>query len=541
MPAAPATTPIAPPELAPPGFAPADWAGVAVYLGAVAVTGYLFARSTPKDAKDYFLAGRRLPAWAVAISIVATSLSAVTFIGAPELSFTGDLTYLSTNLGMILAAIVIALLFIPRFYRTDSASIYEHLETTSGPGARRAASTAFLLGRLLASGARVYAASIPAALIIVGPDKELTFATLAPAILTLTVVATAYTLWGGIASVIWSDVIQYVVLMTAALAAIAIMISIIDAPFPDVLAALRTGNAGQSKLTLIDPSFDLTASFALPACLIGYVVLGIGSYGTDQDLAQRMLTCKDAKEGAKSVISGILIAIPTVAVFLTVGLLLWIVYTQPQLTSEQLTRTGRADVRVFLDFILTRIPTGIKGLMIAGLFAAGLSSMNSAINAMSAAFVSDLYRPLRPGHAERHYVTVGRLGVLIAGLLLGAFALLCIPWRNASGYSLIDFALGVMGFAYAGLVGVFLCVILTKRGSTTSAIAALAIGFAFYFGSQRVILDLLIPETDTDTLLARYRDIHYTWKLTLGAMIAFAVCALGPQRDPATIAAPRDA
>lgn len=516
------------------GFAAADWLVLGGYFVLLLGTGWYFARRERKDTTDYFLGGRKMPAWAVAVSIVATSLSAATFIGAPELSYTGDLTYLATNLGMIIAAILIAFLFIPRFYETQSASIYEYLERRMGVGARRAASLAFLFGRVLASGARVFAAAIPLSMVIFGIEKGLDTQPLILSIATLSMVAVIYTLWGGISSVIWSDVLQYVILVGAALTAIYLIARSIEAPWGEVFETLRnpTADPNDSKLTVLDWSMDWTSPFAIPACLIGYTLLGIGSYGTDQDLAQRMLTCKDSKAGARSVIMGILLGVPTVLVFLVVGLMLWITYQHPELTGQPLARDeSSGGLRVFLEYILTEIPQGVRGLMMAGLFAAGLSSMNSAINAMGASFITDLYQPIFPNKDERHYLRLGRLSVLVAGVVLGAFACLCIFWKDANGYTLIDFALSVMGFAYAGLVGVFLSATITKRGSNISAIMALLIGFLWMLGSQPFVLTQINGE-NPESLLNRYANIHHTWKLTLGVMISTAVCMLGKsQRD----------
>lgn len=524
------------------GFALIDWLVLACYFAILAITGVLFARRKASSSDDYFLGSRSMPSWAVAVSIVATSLSAVTFIGAPESSYRGDLTYLSTNIGMILAAIVIAAIFIPAFYRARSASIYELLETRYGPTARKSASVTFLIGRVLASGARVYAGAIPAAIVLFGVDKGTNPQYLIPAIAVLTIVGIVYTLAGGIRSVIWSDVIQFAILIGAALTAIVIIASSINAPLDSVLDQLRSGTAdGGSKLTLFDPSFDLKSSFSLPACIIGFTLLGIGSYGTDQDLAQRMLTCKDAEQGARSVIVGILLGIPSVAVFLTLGLLLWVFYQRPDMTSTENAALPNDSMTVFLHYILTQIPPGVRGLLMAGLFAAGLSSLNSAINAMSAAFISDIYQPIMNARrteplSERHLVRVGRIGVIAWGLVLGSFACVCIYWKNSDDQSLIDFALGVMGFAYAGLVGVFFCALFTRRGSSASVIAALITGFLWMLLSQPFVYNNL-------ALLERlgvepYYQIHFTWKLTIGVLLAFTVCSIGTRQPKASRAAP---
>ncbi len=473
-----------------------------------------------------------MPIWAVAISIVATSLSAVTFIGAPQQSYSGDLTYLATNIGMVLAALLIAFVFIPKFYKSQSSSIYDLLERRFDTRARKAASITFLAGRVLASGARVYVGAMPASILIFGLDRGLDPNNLMLTIGALAIVATLYTLAGGISSVIWSDVIQYLILVGAAVVAIVLIAASFTAPMSEIIDALRTGTENQtSKLTVIDPSFDFKQPFTLPACIIGFTLLGIGSYGTDQDLAQRMLTCKSAKHGARSVIGGILLGIPTAALFLVVGLGLWIIYQRPELTNSNASRTGD-DVKVFLDYIMTEIPAGVRGLMMAGLFAAGLSSMNSAINSMGAAFVEDLYKPIRPNQTPKHYVTIGRVAVAIAGIALALCAVGCIFWNKSSGDTLINFALGTMAFAYAGLVAVFFTALFTKRGSSDTTILALIIGFLWMLFSQPVILNAL-SAGNLESPLTHYADYHFTWKLTIGVGLSMLVCMIGsPKTQP---------
>jgi len=535
-----------------------DWSVLAGYFAILAITGTLFARKKPSDGADYFLGSKSMPSWAVAISIVATSLSAVTFIGAPQQAYNGDLTYLATNIGMIFAAILIAFAFIPVFYRAGSASIYELLETRFGPAARKSASITFLIGRVLASGARVYAGAIPAAIVLFGLKKGTQPEYLMGAIAVLTLVGIVYTLAGGIRSVIWSDVIQFGILIGAALCAIVLIVNSINAPLGDVLTELRSGGAdGTSKLTLFDSGmrsiesdgvqqsyFDWSAPFSLPACIIGFTLLGIGSYGTDQDLAQRMLTCKDAKQGARSVIAGILLGIPSVAIFLTLGLLLWVLYMRPELTGIEGATAPEDSVTVFLHYILTQIPPGVRGLMMAGLFAAGLSSLNSAINAMSAAFISDLYEPImtrRRGESvpQQELVRVGRIGVISWGIVLGVFACVCIFWKSSNNDTLINFALGVMGFAYAGLVGVFFCALFTRRGSSASVIAALITGFVWMFITQTFVYkNITVIQTPS---IEYFYGIHFTWKLTIGVMLSFSVCALGSRQPRASLAAPEAA
>lgn len=525
-------------------FSGVDWGVLAGYFALLVASGVWFSRKEQRDTEDYFLAGRSMPAWAVAISIVATSMSAASFVGVPESSFRGSLTYLATNLGMILAALVVAFVFIPAFYRERVQTIYGLLDRRYGHRAKQAASVTFMLGRVLASGARIYIGAIPASLVLFGVEDGLEPTNLLLAIGVLTVVGVTYTLIGGVASVIWTDVVQMAVLLGACVGAIVLILLRLEAPLGEAMSALTTGgDEGASKLTLFDWRTDPRLPFTVLTSVVAFTLMGIGSYGTDQDLAQRMLTCKNEREGAKSMLAGILLGIPSVALFLVVGMLLWLFYRRPDLFGAGGPDAGLEDGRqVFLQFILQEMPPGLTGLMMAGLFAAGLSSLNSAINAMSSAFVADVYRHVRPDRSEAHYLRVGRLGVVGWGLALGGFACVCVYWQgwqyrsgrieSVSAGSLLVFALTVMTFAYAGLIGVFLSVLLTRRGSGASAICALVTGFVSVLAMQEFAWS---PFVDTSAGPVGWLvSLAFPWKLVVGSVLSFGVCQLGKTSNQST-------
>jgi SSS family transporter len=520
-------------------FALADWGVLGAYFVLLAVTGWWFSRRETKDTSDYFLGGRKMPAWAVAVSIVATSMSAASFIGVPQAGFTGDLTYLSTNVGMVLAAVIVAFVFIPAFYRHRVQSIYEVLDHRFGRAAVRAASATYMVGRVMASGVRVYIGAIPASIILFGRDG-MDPTNLVIAIGVLTAVGICYTLVGGIASVIWTDVIQMGVLLGAAALAIGLIAWQLPFGFGESIAALRTpGDGVPSKLLLFDTRMDgpwWERPFTLPAVILGFTLMGIASYGMDQDLTQRMLTCRDSASAARSVLGGILLGIPSVAVFLVVGLMLYLYYARPDLWAVRgLVAPASPDDsrRVFLDFIIHHMPPGVSGLMIAGLFAAGLSSLNSGINAMASTFVRDFYRGWVPGRTERHYLRAGRLAVVAWGIVLGGFAVVCVFWERGrdADSGLLVFALNVMTFAYSGLIGVFLTALLTRRGNAESVIAALTVGFLSVLAMQGFLWSALgrgsMPAWAADGPIEQLTRLAFVWKLAIGATLAGAVCMLG--------------
>lgn len=521
-------------------FRAADWVVMAAYFAALIASGVYFSRRASRQAKtghsqadEYFTAARTMPVWAVAISIIATSLSAATFIGAPQQSFTGDLTYLSTNIGGLIAVSIVAWIFIPAFYRANVVSIYELLEHRFGRPAKLAASGTFMVGRVFASGARIFIASIPLALMLFGDsgDKTQPDGQLITGIWLLSACAVGYTLAGGIASVIWTEVVQTAILLGAVLAAVVILLMKIPASPAEIWTALSTaGTDGSSKLRAIDLSWDLAKPFSLPAVLIGFTLLNLASYGTDHDLVQRMLTCRNAVAGGRSVLLAIALGVPIVLLFLVIGLLLFVFYRMPQVMGADAPAYApiQSD-KVFLSFILKEMPAGLSGVMLAGLFAAGLSSLNSALNAMAATAIKDFYVHANPGRPDRHYLIAGRMAVVMWGVILAGFATLCVYWQRAEGQTLIDLALSVMNFAYAGLLAVFLTAIFTRRGTSATAIAALLTGFVVVTLLQKPVWMLWashIPISDgrflSDITLA------YPWHLPIAASISTLVCCFLP-------------
>ncbi len=516
-----------------------DWGVLIAYFALLVGTGYWFSRRKQRTTSDYFLAGRSMPAWAVAVSLLATAQSAATFIGVPDSAFAGDLSYLSSFVGWVLAALVIGAFFVPAYYRAGVMTPYELLEARFGPAARTAGSWTYIVGRVFASGARLFVGSLPASWIIFGDDAP---GHVLVGIGVMTAAGVVYTLAGGVRSVIWTDVIQAVVYMGCAIAALVFLARAIPAGWSEVLGALAEPAPGQaSKLTVVplgvDPGapgwgFDPARMYTLLTAVTGMCLLIVASHGADQEFTQRMLTCRSARSGARSMLLAVAIHVPTTAVFLAIGLLLWVYFRRPDLMGgpEQALTVKKG---VFVEFIVTRLPPGMAGLMIAGLIAVGLSP--GTFNAMASAFVGDVYRARVRGREERHYLRVGRLAVVVSGLIVGAFACVCVAWYDPEGEStLLDFVLGVMSFAYAGMLGVFFTALFTRRGSSASAIAALFAGFLTVVLLQPVVWRFaagLVPvwaatPDDPRFTLGDLR-LAFPWQLVIGTMVATAVCCLG--------------
>jgi SSS family transporter len=507
-------------------FGRLDWLVIAAYLGLMALIGTLASRRKT-DAEGYFLAERKMPVWMVALSVVATSLSVATFVGAPQSSFAGDLTYLSINLGAFVAVFVVGLLFIPSFYRAGTVTIYGYLDQRYGRVAMVAVSCMFLFGRLLASGVRLFIAAIPVCLLIFGEEQGGTSKRqLVIAICIIGAVGTAYTIAGGIKAVIWTDTVQIIIVIGAAVLSIILLLQRIPLSVTEIVKLLSDPTVGPhgSKLMIFDWSWDSSRSYTIWSCLIGYTFLATASYGVDHDLAQRMLTARSAWRGGLSLIASQFISLGVISLFLIIGLLLYIFYNRPDVMgalapSDKL----RASQEVYAQFLLRHLPTGLCGLAIAGMLAAAQGSLDSAINAMASSAVADLYWPWRKWRGQPVEAGVKakapRLAVAGMGAMLILVAIGAAYIYDPKQKTLIDFALDVMAFAYTGMLGVFLAALLTRRGNSASVLAALMAGVI----TTTLLQDGIVGNLTMSLFHHRARLAGF-WRMPIGTIISFAVC-----------------
>ncbi len=509
-------------------FTALDWLIIAGYVALLFAMGWIFSRRKSESAKDYFLGGNAVPYWVVAISVLATSQSAATFLGGPDQGYRGDYTYLATNIGTIIAALFVAKILIPKFYKMKVTTVYELLEDRFNDKTKRAAGGMYLIGRIFASGSRLFLAAIAVAMILF---SNIDASSIIISAFLMMALGFLVTFLGGIKSVIWSDLIQFIIYWGAAIIVLFILWKAIPAGSADIIEGLKNAPNGQDKLKFFDFSFDFTKPFAMISVLTGMTLLAIASFGMDQDMTQRVLTCKDEKEGARALIIAAVISIPVVWVFVSIGHLLHIFYERPELMGAGVSSAvGREfsgeKVTVFMHYILNELPAGMRGLVTVGVVAAAVSTINSGLNSMSSVIVQDFYRPWRSRRAEMpemHYVRAGQVSMGVVGMALFLMSVLCFYWQRYSEMPLLDFALSVMVFSYSGLLGVYFTVLFTRRGSHRSVLWALAVGFLVTLFMQSFIIDLLpIPEA-----MKAVKNLAFSWKLCIGTAVAFLVCAMG--------------
>ncbi|WP_371398167.1 sodium:solute symporter [Fretibacter rubidus] len=509
-------------------FAVLDWVVIAAYVALLAVMGWVFSKKTSENSRDYFLGGNAMPYWVVAISVLATSQSAATFLGGPDQGYRGDFTYLSSNIGTIIAAIFVARILIPKFYEHRVTTVYELLSIRFNPATMRAAGGMYLVGRIFASGSRLFLAAIAVSMILFG---NIDASSIIIASFLMMALGFLITFLGGINSVIWSDLIQFLIYTLAALGVVYVLWNAIPANYSEVVEGLGNTPEGQNKLTLFDFSINFSAPFAMISVITGLTLLGIGSFGLDQDMTQRVLTCKTANEGGRALLISAVLAIPVVAIFIGIGNLLYVFYERPDLMGAAVNSAeGREfsgeKITVFMHYILNELPAGMRGLVTVGVVAAAVSTINSGLNSMSSVIIEDFYKPWRQKRVsmeevtDKHFVRAGQISMGVVGMALFGMSVLCFFWQQYSDTPLLEFALSVMVFAYSGLLGVYFTVIFTKRGSPISVMLALAVGFLVTLLQQPYIVDTLgLPES--------WKSLAFSWKLCIGTFIAFLVCVAG--------------
>jgi len=436
-------------------FTGLDAAVVVVYLLGVTAWGAWLGRNQ-KGGRGYFLGNRELPWGAVLLSVVATETSTLTFLSIPGVAYLGNLAFLQIALGYVVGRTVVAGIFLPAYYRGELNTAYALLGARFGQGTRRFTSGVFQITRLLADSVRLFLTAIPLALI--------TGWTYPTAIIVIGVATLVYTYFGGIRAVVWVDALQMGLYLVGAICALVVLQGAIPGGWATALdSASRAG-----KLTWLDFSFDPSIAYTFWAGLIGGGFLSMASHGTDQLIVQRLLTCRDLRASQKALVGSGVVIIVQFAVFLMVGVGLWAFYGGREFPVSD---------EIFVTFIIDELPPGITGLLIAGVFAAGMSSLSSSINALASASVYDFWVPL--SGRDEDDLTVFRVGrvftLLWAGLLVGA-AVGYVPM--AEGSTAVEVALQIASLVYGGFLGAFLLGVLGVKASGRSVVIGMAAGIA---------------------------------------------------------------
>jgi SSS family transporter len=516
------------------------------WLDALVLVGYfaliigigLSQRSKSGSVEGFALGDRQTPWWAVLASIIAAEISAATFLGAPESGFSkGNWTYAQFAIGTILARIIVSLIFIPLFYRHGVISLYEFLETRFGPRTRTWASATFLVTRVLAMGTRLYVSAIILVLAWqlwrgapVGAWEK--FWIFAGAVVLVTLLTALYTAVGGIRAVIWTDFIQVGVLIAALGFSIFFLLRAIPGGwttatqhFQEPLFWNFAKPAEPGAWAWIKNV--LTSEYTIWAAVIGSTFVTMSTHGIDQDTVQRMLTAKNRRESAKATILSGLADLPVVCSFILVGILVATFYETSKAAVLPPDIAGR---EAFPYFILTQMPAGMRGLVVAGIMATAMGSLSTALNALGTSFARDFVLPWKEARGpvtEEGRVRVLRLStVLFAGLiiLVGLGTAYYMAHNPSAG--IIPLVLGILGFTFGSLLGIFLVAVGTRsRGSDTGNVLAMIAGFVAVVFFSNGDLQMLLGFSTHDATGAKLPALvlAFPWRITLGTFVTIGV------------------
>jgi len=429
-------------------FSPWDWAIVGTYIIGTTLVGHHL-KGRQHTTRDFFLGGRNLPWYAVTASTIATTISAVTFIGVPALVYAsgGNFAYLQLAIGGVIARIVVARFLVPLYYEKEFYSPYEYMEDRLGPVIGRLTAGMFFLGGVLAQGVRVYATALVLEMI--------TGWSLSDSILIIAAFAVLWTWMGGIAAVIWTDFVQFFILVAGGGAALLF----ITQALPEHGSTLVDIGRQAGKFRTFDFSTDPRVAFTFWAALIAMPFQNVAIYGTDHLFVQRLLCCRNQREARKAVLWSTLgELIP--ALMLTVGAGLFAYYQVYDLPAALAALVAERGDRIFPAFIVSAIPTGLKGLMIAGVLSAAISSLDSILAALSQISLTMFYKPfINPGASEEKLLTVSRLLVIFWGAVLAVMAWLF----SASRLDLVTLAFSMTTYTWGPMLGLFVLSILARR------------------------------------------------------------------------------
>ncbi len=474
-------------------LSPLDIAVVLVYVVGTTVLGVWFARRQ-RSLRTYFVGDRNVAWWLILISIVTTETSAVTFLSVPGVSYAagGDMTFLQLAFGYVVGRVVIAWLLLPLYLRGELFSAYEVLRQRFGPAVQRTASALFLLTRTVADGLRLYLAGL---LLHSCTRWDIELSVLAMAAVTL-----AYTFFGGMKAVIWTDVIQFLLKVGGGVVALLVIVALL----PDGWQTFTEVGEGAGKFRVFNFAADLTQAYTFWAGLIGGAFLTMASHGADQMMVQRYLCSRSlAQARAALVLSGLTVLLQFV-LFLLVGVGLFVLTQTGQMSPPRNLRNDE----VFGYFIVHKLPVGLIGLVIAAVLAAAMSTLSGSLNSSASATVTDFYRPLRPGRDERHYLMVSRGLTVFWGLAQVGVGLVAVRFQQQR--SVVEDVLGLASFTTGMVLGLFVLGRLRRPVESWAALTGLVVGFA-------ALLAVWLPPR------FGYVGLAWPWYAPIGTCVTVAV------------------
>lgn len=474
-----------------PSFGGVNWLVLIAYLAGMVALGYYFMRREG-DADDFFKGGGRIPWWAAGISIYATMLSAITYMAYPAKAYATDWTYYPMLVTILIVSFPVIKYYLPFFRRLNVTSAYEYLERRFNAATRLMASALFIVFMVARMALVLYLPSL-ALTAVTGIDLYI-------CIVLMALVTIVYCTMGGVEAVVWGDVVQGIILVGGALFAVAYLVWGTEG---GVEGFLQIG-MDHHKFRLFDWSLDYrSATFWV--ILIGGMANNLISYTSDQTVIQRYLTTKDEAGARRSILlNGVMSVFISVAFFAIGAGLFTFFKSHP----AELDFTMAKGDTIFPFFMMSQLPQGIAGLLIAAIFAATMSTISSNINSVATAFSIDFYKRFKPTSTDKQTLLVARRTCIVAGILGMGIALLMATWEILS---LLDFFQEILGLLSSGLGGLFLMGIFFPRIGGKAALTGFVCG----------VLTVFLTRYLTDASFLLYGAIGLVTSVLVGYLSSF--------------------
>jgi len=468
-----------------------DLVVIGCYLTGVTLFGLRFS-SGQQTLKGYFLADNAIPWWAISLSIVAAETSTLTVISVPGLAYDKDFSFLQLVSGYLIGRVVVSFVLIPQYFRGELVTAYQLIERRFGQRLRSLTAGVFLVTRAAAEGVRVFAVAIVVRVALGGLLTGVSdFTRDLVAIAIVTALTLLYTLKGGLKAAIWTDVMQQTVYVAGTIVGLVTILHLV----PGGWTTVREMAGAAGKFRVFDFTLDWTTKYTLWSGVIGGAFLTTASHGTDQLIVQRLLAARSEGQAKMALLSSGVVVFFQFSLFLTIGAMLYVFY-RIYPPAAAFTRTDT----IFPVFIVSHMPHGVSGLLIAAILAAAMSNLSAALNSLSSTSMVDFYIRLRPLTSEVRRIWLSRAAMVIWALVLFGLALL-----SRHGGKVIEVGLTIASIAYGGMLGVFLLGVLTRRASERGAMMGMICGLAL------------------NLYLWLFTSVAFTWYVTLGSMVTFAV------------------
>lgn len=468
-----------------------DLGVIVAYLAGVTLFGLHFRRKQ-QTLRNYFLAGNSIPWWAISLSIVAAETSTLTVISIPGMAYDKDFRFLQLVIGYLIGRVVVSFVFIPQYFRGELVTAYQLMERRFGQRLRTLTAGMFLLTRAAAEGVRVFAVALVVRIALGNLLSGLgEFGRDLCAIAIVTLLTLISTFEGGMAAVIWTDVVQLTIYVAGTIVGFFTILHLV----PGGWQAMHTMASQAGKFHVLDLSWNLTTTYTLWAGVIGGAFLTTASHGTDQLIVQRLLSARSERQSKIALLSSGVAILFQFSLFLLVGTMLYVFYRLFPPTVAFI----RTDT-IFPTFIVDRMPHGVSGLLISAILAAAMSNLSAALNSLSSTTIVDFYGRIRPESTEQRRVELSRFATVGWAVLLFGLALLA-----RHGGKVLEVGLSIASVAYGSLLGVFLLGVLTRKASERGAMVGMILGFAL------------------NLYLWLFAGVAFTWYVVLGSIATFVV------------------